>query len=143
MRRVVIALLSALLAFVAGSCGGDSGDTTAPTTTPSEEQVRAIAENMLTAYNSGDYAAFTRDWSSAMKRVIGEDEFQTFRDETLPVTGHYVKLTSLTPSNGEEDDAHLSYDVQAEFEKRDAVLFTMTLSSASAEVEGIEFKPQS
>ena len=70
MRRVVVAMLSALVAFAVGSCGADSGDVSEPTTTPSEEQVRAIAENMLTAYNSGDYAAFTRDWSSAMKRVI-------------------------------------------------------------------------
>jgi hypothetical protein len=143
MRRAVIAVMGALLAFVLVSCGGGDGESSGPTATPNEQQARTIAENMLTAYNSGDYGAFSRDWSSAMKLVIGEDEFREYRDKTLPLTGQYVKLTSLTPTGDQDNEGHLHYDIQAEFEKRDAVLFTMTLSSDNAEVEGIELKSQS
>jgi hypothetical protein len=100
-----------------------------------------IAENMLDAYKAGDYDAFSRDWSSAMKLVIGEDAFRDFGDEALPVTGRFVKLTSVTLVTG-EDDRHPSFDVEAEFENREAVLFMMTLSSEN-KVKGLEFNPQS
>jgi hypothetical protein len=74
-----------------------------------------------------------------MKLGIGEDAFRDFGDEALPVTGRFVKLTSVTLVTG-EDDRHPSFDVEAEFEKREAVLFMMTLSSEN-KVEGLEFNP--
>jgi hypothetical protein len=138
MRRMIMALLGVLLALALVSCGGNGNEPAQATATPSEEQARMIAENMLDAYNSGDYDALSRDWSSAMKSVIGEDAFRDFRDEALPVTGRFTKLTGLTLVSG-ADDRHASYDVEAEFEKRDAVLFTMTLSSEN-KVEGLDLK---
>jgi hypothetical protein len=138
MRRMIMALLNVLLALALVACGGNGNEPTQETATPSQEQARMIAENMLDAYNSGDYDALSRDWSSAMKSVIGEDAFRDFRDEALPVTGRFTKLTSVTLVGG-EDDRHASYDVEAEFEKRDAVLFRMTVSSDN-KVEGLELK---
>jgi hypothetical protein len=141
MRRVALAVLTALLAFVIAACSWNGGEATEASATPSELQARSIAENMLHAYNSGDYAALTRDWSSAMKFAVSDDTFRDFRDEALPVTGEFVRLISVTPTRG-DGDADVSYDIEAEFEKRDTVLFTMTLSSDGT-VEGLDFKPQS
>jgi hypothetical protein len=140
MRRMIMALV-VLVALALVSCGGNGSESTQATATPSRAQARMIAENMLNAYNSGDYEAFSRDWSSAMKLVVGEDAFHEFRDEALPVTGRFVRVRSVTPVRG-EGDRHPSYDVEAQFEKRDSVLFTMTLS-ADNKVEGVELKPQS
>jgi hypothetical protein len=139
MRRV--AVLTALLAFVVAACSGNGGEATQAAATPSEQQARSVAENMLRAYNSGDYAALTRDWSSAMKFAVSDDRFRDFRDEALPVTGQFVRLISITPTRG-DGDADVSYDVAAEFESREAVLFTVTLSS-DGKVEGVDIRPQS
>jgi hypothetical protein len=161
MRRAVMAILSSLFALVLVSCEGNSSGSPEATTTPNEDQARAMAENtpeatatsnedqaramaenMLMAYNSGDYNAFTRDWSSAMKWAMREDAFHAFRDKNLPVTGRFVKLVSLAPTGG-GGNRHHSYEVQAEFEKRGIVAFTMTLSSDKKTIEELKFKPQS
>jgi hypothetical protein len=141
MRRVIMALFGVLLALAVVSCSGNGSESSQATATPSQAQARMIAENMLNAYNSGDYEALSRDWSSTMKSVLGEDAFHEFRDEALPVTGRFVRLTSVTPVRGEED-RHSNYDVEAQFEKRGSVLFTMTLSPEN-KVEGLELKRQS
>jgi hypothetical protein len=45
--------------MVRTSASGQAG-----TAGESADRAQAIAQNMLTAYNSGDYQAFSRDWSS-------------------------------------------------------------------------------
>lgn len=128
-----------------GACGGggDDGGGQAPTSAVSTDRAQAIAENMLVAYNSGDYQALSRDWAGPVKLVIGEATFQKFRQENLPVTGPFKTITSVTPTPGQQDPNHVSYQVQAQFDQHDSVLFTMTLSAGGAKVEGVEFHPQS
>jgi hypothetical protein len=142
MRR--ISILTAILALtgVLAACGGATGDQTQPPTV-SPDRAQVIAENMLTAYNSGDYQAFRRDWSGPMRFVIRERAFQRFREENLPVTGRFTRLITVTPTPGQQDTDHASYQVHAQFEEQDGVLFTMTLSADGATVEGLEFQAQS
>jgi hypothetical protein len=45
-------------------------------------QAAEIAENALQAYNAGDYAVWSRDWSDAMKAAIKERDFMAFREQT-------------------------------------------------------------
>jgi hypothetical protein len=99
MRRIVVLTpLGALLGVgLAARGGGDDGSGQAPTSAVSTERAQAIAQNMLVAYNSGDYQAFSRDWAGPVKLVIGEDAFQKFRQENLPVTGPFKTMTSVTP----------------------------------------------
>ena len=106
------------------------------------DRAEVIAENMLVAYNSGDYQALSKDWSRPMRFVIRERAFRRFRRENLPITGPFKAIISVTPTPGQHDPGHMSYQVRARFEKRDGVLFTITLSSGSAKVEGVEFKAQ-
>jgi hypothetical protein len=44
------------------------------------DRAEMIAENMLVAYNSGDYRALSKDWSRPVRLVIRERAFQRFRD---------------------------------------------------------------
>jgi hypothetical protein len=144
MRRILVpTALGLLLVVVQAACGGDTNGGGQPgTAAVSTDRARAIAQNMLLAYNSGDYQALSRDWSSSVKLVVGERAFRKFRDDNLPLTGPFKALTSVTPTAGQQDADHVSYEILARFEKRDSVLFTMTLSSGGAKVEGLELKSQ-
>jgi hypothetical protein len=145
MRRIVIATaLGLLLGSVLAACGGNDTGTgdQAGTAAVSTDRAQAIAQNMLVAYNSGDYQAFSRDWSPPVRLVMSERAFRELRDDNLPTTGPFKALTSVTPTSGQHDADHASYEVHASFEKRDGVLFTMTLSAGGAKVEGLEFQPQ-
>lgn len=145
MRRIVIsAALGLLLAVVLAACGGtdDSAGGGAGTAAVGTDRAQAIAQNMLLAYNSGDYQAFSRDWSSPVKLMVGERAFREFRDDFLPATGRFKAITSVTPRAGQQDADHASYEVQASFEKRQSALFTITLSADVAKVEGLEFHAQ-
>ncbi|HZA80894.1 MAG TPA: hypothetical protein VFC13_05410, partial [Actinomycetes bacterium] len=105
-------------------------------------RAQAIAHNMLSAYNTGDYQALSRDWAGPVRFVIRERTFQRFRDKNLPVTGRFTRLISVAPAPGQQDTDHVSYQVRARFERLDSALFTMTLSADNAQVEGVEFHPQ-
>ena len=144
VRRMLNATaLGLLLAVVLAACGGDNGSASRQAGRPAvtTDRAQTIAQNMLLAYNSGDYQAFSRDWSAPVKLLVGERRFREFRDDSLPVTGPFKALTSVTPAAGQQDADHASYQVLAQFEKQDSVLFTMTLSS-DGKVEGLELTPQ-
>jgi hypothetical protein len=128
-----------------GACGGggDDGGGQTPTSAVSTQRAQAIAHNMLVAYNSSDYQTFSHDWAGPVKLVIGAGTFQKFRQENLPVTGPFKTIPSVTPTPDQQDPNHVSYQVQAQFDQQDSVLFTMTLSAGGAKVEGVEFHPQS
>ena len=145
MRRIVIlTALGLLLGLVLAACGGNASSAGDQAETPavSADRAQAIAQNMLVAYNSGDYQAFSRDWSSPVKFVVREQAFQKFRDENLPATGPFKAITSMTPVAGQQNTDHASYQAHATFQKRESVLFTITLSANSAKVEGLEFNSQ-
>lgn len=142
MRRTgILTAMAALSTVVLAACGG----TTAPSRPPAADtdRAQAIADNMLTAYNTGDYQALSRDWAGPVRLVVSERAFQRFRDKNLPVTGRFTRLISVTPRLGQQDADHASYQVRAQFERLDSVLFIMTLSADNTRVEGVEFHPQS
>lgn len=67
------------------------------------DRAEMIAENMLVAYNSGDYRALSKDWSRPMRLVIRERAFQRFRNQNPPVTGRFTRLISVAPTPGAQD----------------------------------------
>jgi hypothetical protein len=93
VRRIVIpTALGLLLAVVLAACGGDNGSAGRQAGQPAvtTDRAQTIAQNMLLAYNSGDYQAFSRDWSAPVKLLVGERRFREFRDDSLPITGPLV-----------------------------------------------------
>jgi isopentenyl diphosphate isomerase/L-lactate dehydrogenase-like FMN-dependent dehydrogenase len=87
MRRTgTLAALGVLLAMTVAACAGERVEQ-APPVAMSNHQVQAIAENMMAAYNLGNYQAFSRDLSLPAKLIVDEDAFAEFRTENLSVTG--------------------------------------------------------
>ena len=138
--KVMLAAIGALVAVTLSACGGERVDR-APTVPQSNEQVQAIAANILAAYNSGDYRAFSRDLSLPARLIVDERTFADFRTENLSFTGPYVAVTSVQPEPNPQDPDHRRYLVRARFQYQNAVVLVMTVSR-SGEVDGLEFYPR-
>jgi hypothetical protein len=139
-RKGVLAVLGALLAVTLSACAGGRVDR-APTPTPDVEQAQAIAANVLAAYSSGDYRAFSRDLSLPARLIVDEDTFAQLRTESLPVTGAFEAITAVQPASGERGRDHVSYLVHAEFQRHHDVVLVMTVSRAG-EIDGLELHPR-
>jgi hypothetical protein len=135
----MLAAVGTLLAVTLSACGGERVDR-APTVPQSNEQIQAIAANMLAAYNSGDYRAFSRDLSLPARLIVDERTFADFRTENLSVTGSYMAVASVQPEPNPQDPDHSRYLVRARFQHQDVVVLVMTVSR-SGEVDGLELYP--
>lgn len=141
MRRMaVLVALGVLLAVMLSACGGGRAGQ-APIATTGNEQVQAIAENMLAAYNLGDYRAFSRDLSLPAKLIVDKDAFAEFRTENLSATGPFLAVTGVQPEPGRQDPDHARYRVRAQFQHLNAVTLVITLSR-DGQVEGLELYPR-
>ena len=141
-RMAMLAVLGALLAVTLSACGNDAENEGPAATAPmSAEQVQAIADNLLTAYNLGSYEAFSRDLSLPAKLIVDEKAFSEFRYENLPVTGPYLAITSVEANPGRQDANHASYLVHARFQHQNVVVLVVTVSP-SGEVDGLELYPK-
>jgi hypothetical protein len=141
MRRMaVLVALAVLVAVMLSACGGERADQV-PVATTSNEQVQAIAENLLAAYNLGDYQAFSRDLSLPATLIVDEDAFAEFRTENLSVTGPFMAVTSVQPEPAKPGRDHVRYLVRAQFQHLNAVALVLTLSR-DGEVEGLELYPR-
>ena len=142
MRRTgTLAALGVLLATTLAACAGERVEQ-APPAAMSNHQVQAIAENMLAAYNLGDYQAFSRDLSLPARLIVDEDAFAEFRTENLPATGPFLAVTGVQPESAKPGRDHVRYLVQAQFQHLNAVALVITLSR-DGQVEGLELYPRS
>jgi hypothetical protein len=137
--KIWVAAVGVVLAMTLSACGGERVDR-ASTAPQNNNQIQAIAANMLAAYNSGDYRAFSRDLSLPAKLIVDEHTFADFRTENLSVTGPYLAVTSVQPEPNRQDPDHSSYLVRAQFQYQDAVVLVMTVSR-SGQVDGLELYP--
>ena len=141
MRRTgTLAALGVLLAMTVAACTGERVEQ-APPVAMSNHQVQAIAENMMAAYNLGNYQAFSRDLSLPAKLIVDEDAFAEFRTENLSVTGPFVAVTSVKPEPAKPGRDHLRYLVRARFQHLNAVALVITLSR-DGQVDGLELYPR-
>jgi hypothetical protein len=141
MKRtgMLAALTLLLLAVTLTACAGRAGQP--PAAARSDPRVEAIAENMLTAYNLGDYEAFSRDLSRPVRLIVDEDTFAEYRSENLSVTGPFMAITTVQPEPGQQDPDHMRYHVQAQFEFVNVGALVITLSR-DGQVEGLELYPR-
>jgi hypothetical protein len=94
----VFALL--VVAVLISACGGASAEAGGVTSVFTEAEATAVAENALTALNTGDYAAWSRDWDNALKGAIDESAFLSFREQVMGQVGQYQSIlsTEMMPS---------------------------------------------
>lgn len=139
MRKLYVGLaFVGVLGLVA--CGSDTS-ADVPTPVVSEDEARSIAENMLQAYNSGDYGAWSRDWSDEMKAGIDRATFEGFRQQTLPATGAFLQIKSVDLKPGEQDPDVARYEFRASFEEDDDVLFMIAFYPGSRKIDGVQLDP--
>jgi hypothetical protein len=136
----MLAALATLLAMMLAACAGERVEQASPAAM-SSHQVQAIAENMLAAYNLGDYRAFSRDLSLPAKLIVDEDVFAEFRSENLSVTGRFMAVTGVQPDPAKPGRDHVRYLVRAQFQHLNAVALVITLSR-DGQVEGLELYPR-
>lgn len=128
----------AVLALIAGIASGCDGEATPVESPVSEEEAMAIAENALAAFNSGDYAAWSRDWSETMRTAIDEAAFQSFRDQYHEELGDFVSIRDATGAPGNDAGTYRwTYDV--EFQNMDYTVW-FGFKDGSKQVEGVSFE---
>jgi hypothetical protein len=100
------------------------------------DQVVALMDNILASVNAGDYTAFSRDFSPAMKTAIPATQFTDLKGMLQNVSGKYVSCAT-TPelSNGQ---GYAVYRLSCKFEL-EPVIVTVTIKTGGTQVEGLFF----
>lgn len=89
-----------IVAVLVAACGGTPASDGEVTSALTEAEATAIAENALNALNTGDYAAWSRDWDNDLKGAINEEAFLQFREQALGQVGQFQSILSaeMAPS---------------------------------------------
>lgn len=148
MKKIYLLVPLVILLFAVAACNSPAGGGGAPsnaeqtvTSMLSQEQALEMGENALQAINSGDYAAWSRDWSDTMKKAINEKTFQTFRDATLRDYGRYQSIAEVRLAPGRTSGT-TRWEFITHFEKGD-LLFYLAFYENSVEVDGVNLSPYS
>jgi hypothetical protein len=113
---LVLALAAlSLLAGVLAGCGPQAP--AGPASKLTEAEAAAMLDSALQALNTGDYAAWTRDWSDDMKAAIKEADFLAYRDEVLAAYGAYEGMASLELLPGANGPQFVRWSAVADFEQ--------------------------
>lgn len=139
MRKLYLGLATvAVLGLIA--CSSNT-PTDLPAPVVSEEEAWTMAENMLQAYNRGEYGAWSRDWSKEMKAAIDQATFEGFHEQAFPITGEFLEIKGVELKPGEEDPDVARYEFRAAFERDDDVLFMIAFYPGSPRVDGVQLEP--
>lgn len=129
IRPVFLASLLIALSILAAGCGPASpADLT-------DEQVVEITRNILTALDTGDYAAFTRDFSDEMGTALPESQFHELRDMLHKYSGKFVHPIEMSLSNKQ---GFAVYRITCKYEYEDVVV-TVVFRIKGKQVEGLFF----
>jgi PBP1b-binding outer membrane lipoprotein LpoB len=113
-------------------CGEEDKTKTTTDQTTGEQmdevvQLETIAEPMLasimSAYNSGDYQAYSKDFNQEMKNAVTEEAFTSSRTDMLETIGKYTSHTFVSHKTEKEYEI---FQYKAMFEQ-DEVNITLTL----------------
>ena len=104
-----------ILLVTAVACGGKKTDSQSATSLLTEEQAAEMAENALQAFNDGNYAGWSRDWSDTMKGAIKEADFLAYRQQVKAALGEYQSIESITLTPG-NNKGYVRWVVVTQFE---------------------------
>ncbi len=106
-----------ILAVIASACGGAGNAPKGEAVSIlSQQEATEMIGSALQAFNTGDYAAWSRDWDDAMKAMIDEKGFQEYRSQVLATYGQYVSLESVEIQPG-ANKGYVRWVAIANFEK--------------------------
>ena len=107
----------ALLLFVAGLIGCGQSKPTESLAEP--EYAGAIAESILQAFNTGDYAAYSKHFDEAMKKAMPEATFQDTAALIKQKIGDYI---SKEFDRTETDDIYTAVIYRSNFSEEPGVV---------------------
>jgi hypothetical protein len=131
LRTRVLPTIGSLLflLFLAAGCA-------APTPAGlADDEIINITANILTALDSGDYPAFTRDFSDEMLAAFPEDQFTQLRNLIITSSGNFVSTGKLSLSNQEE---FAIYRIRCTYQQEDVVV-SVVFRIEGVLVEGLFF----
>ncbi len=132
----IMAAFSPLTGCTAGAASPQTGGL-------SESEVRTFtdpaAEKLLQAMNNGDYAEYTADFDTTLKKNITRELFDWLNAKKIEVVGNYVskEFVKMTPKEGS-----VTVVYQAEFTKEPAgVTVTIIIKEEAGKkyVSGLNF----
>ncbi len=135
IRTLTLFALAGLILSTA-ACGAAAPAPTGPVTSAlTEAQAREMGENAFQAINSGDYAAWTRDWSDAMKAAIPAKDFQAWREQLVQTQGQYQSLLAIELQPG-KDPRFIRWIYTLQFEKGKGHI-TFSLLQDGSKIDGV------
>ena len=107
-----------VIAVLASACGGSASDVPQgeAVSVLTKEEATEMIDSALQAFNTGDYATWSRDWDDAMKAMIDEKGFQEYRNQVVAAYGQYVSLESVEIQPG-VNEGYVRWVAIANFEK--------------------------
>jgi hypothetical protein len=128
-RSVFMPGLLTVLSILVVSCGP------AHPAAISDDEVIAVTTNILTALDTGDYAAFTSDFSDEMLAAFPEDQFTQLSDMLHSTSGNFASAGEFSLSNKQE---FALYRIICEYALEDVVV-TIVFRVDGTQVEGLFF----
>jgi hypothetical protein len=127
-------LMAVLLLVTVTACGG-ARSSAAPLT---QEQVAQIANNALTALDTGDYAAYTQHFSGMMKSAVSESTFKELHSQLASVAGKFVSIEKVDKLPA-QTQGYVRWTFTINFEKRQGK-FTLVIRDDGDQIEGVHFE---
>ena len=95
--RFTVLFVLSFVAVIVGACGAPASDAAQgeAISALSKQEATAMIDNALQAFNTGDYATWSRDWDNDMKAAIKDQQFQSYREQVVAQYGQYVALDSV------------------------------------------------
>ena len=135
--RLIVLIALAVLAIGAYSAFSTTSAAAPSGRAVDEGHATEIATNALNAFNAGDYAGWTRDWSAAMKGAIKEADFLAFRDQLIAAKGKFVAIERVDVGSNKPGTYRYTFTVA--FELGSARL-GFAFAGDSASVEGVFYE---
>lgn len=128
-------LIAVLLLITATACGGTGSSGGSPLT---QEQVTQIANDALTALNTGDYAAYTQHFSGMMKSVVPESTFKELRDQLASAAGKFISIEKVEKLPA-QTQGYIRWTFTVNFEKTQGKL-ALVIKEDGNQIEGVHFE---
>lgn len=100
-----------------------------------EDEAIVIIDSAMKAFNTGDYATWSRDWDNAMKTAIKDADFQAYRSLVVDQIGAYISLDSVDILPG-LNDGYVRWAAVAKFEKG-RIKFIFGFLNDGREIKGV------
>ena len=134
LTSLFVLLIAAVTAVACGSAPANALQGKAESVL-SQDEASTLIDNALQALNTGNYAAWSRDWADDMKAAIKDEDFQSYRDQVVAQYGQYVALESIEIQPGSQAD-RVRWVVVADFEKG-KIKYTFSFLPDGKQVKGI------